>query len=95
VRRHVHERVKIDVFLSFIGYFLVAFIRELLREKNIEITLEKLTLELSRIRLVSKTNRKNNTKSYEIIGNTDIQKKIISCLNLDESIEYLQKVSTT
>lgn len=95
LRRHISERVKIDVFLSFLSYYLIAFIRELLKEKNIEITLEKLVSELPGIRLISKTDKKSRKKSYEIIGNTSLQKKIIKCLNLDDNLDYLQKVSTT
>lgn len=95
VRRYISKRVKIDVFLSFVGYYIIAFIRELLKEKKLDITLEKLISELSQIRLISKVSNKNKQKSYEVIGNTKIQKKIIECLDFDDSVDYLQKVSIT
>lgn len=95
VRRYISKRVKIDVFLSFVGYYIIAFIRELLKEKKLDITLEKLISELSQIRLISKVSNKNKQKSYEVIGNTKLQKKIIKCLDLDDSVDYLKKVSIT
>lgn len=92
VRRRRSQRVKVDVFLSFLGYYIIAFIREILSEKGIKVTDEQLIAELPKIRLAVKQDMKKKQIAYEIVGNSPLQKKIVDALELDKSIEDIKKL---
>ncbi len=92
LRRRIPQRVKIDVFLSFLGYYIIAFIRELLIEKGINVTDEELISEIPKIRLVVKCDAKKGTSEYNIVGNSDLQKSIIDALELDKSVDNIKKL---
>jgi len=95
IRRYLSQRVKIDVFLSFLGYYIIAFIRELLFEKGIVITHEQLIAQLPQIRLIVKQDGKQKQTAYQLIANTPLQEKIIDALDLSKIITLPKKVCTT
>jgi len=95
IRRYISQRVKIDVFLSFLSYYIIAFIRELLLEKDITITHEQLIAQLPQIRLIVKQDNTQKQTAYQITANTPLQEKIIEALDLSEMITSPKKVCTT
>lgn len=87
--RRIEQRVKVDVFISFLGYYFMAFVKNELKDKGFDITFESLMKELPRIKGVLRSHTRRNTKFAEILCQNETQKKIVKLLNLKKVFNEL------
>lgn len=87
--RRIEQRVKVDVFISFLGYYLMAFVKNELKDKGFDITFESLMKGLPRIKGVVRKHAKRETKFAEILCQNEIQKKVVKLSKLEETFNKL------
>lgn len=90
-RKRLPDRVRSDVFICHIGYFLLRLAEKLVRDKKIDVFWDTIATETAEIRLLEYKKSSDNF-CYDYVANNEIQKSIVDNLKLGK---YVPVITTT